>query len=290
MSASPETESDHVTSSTSRSFGEFAAWDDDFTDPWVDSGCVLMQHGFGRNARLWAPWVPYFGRRWRCIRPDLPGCGRTAPPPDGMEYTTEFFVDATCNLLDRLGVGRVHYVADGSSVGIGASLAASKPERVASLTLISAPVAVDSGIRVHHSVGFGSWEEALVELGTREWWVRARSSGSELVGGPVDTYLADEAGKLEPFAAIALARWASTWDLRDLLPRVKAPTLFVWAEGRVSAAQEKLAALAPNGHLRKVPGVTSQLMIYTNPDVVAPIVSDSLSALEGSERGHPVVT
>jgi len=279
MSARSETKAGALSLPAMGSFGPLSAWDDDFTDPWLGSGCVLLQHGFARNAHLWKPWVPYLGRRWRCIRPDLPGCGRTPAPAEPMEFTTDFLLEATCNLLDRLGIERVHYVAEGASVGIGASLAACLPERVASLTLISARPSVDAALRVHHSVGFGTWEEAIVELGTREWWVRARSTGGELVGGPVDSYLADEAGKVDPRAAIAMAHWASGWNLPALLPDIQVPTLFVWAEGRVSAAQKELVGLVPDGHSRIVSDISSQLMAYTDADKVAPLVAEFLGSL-----------
>ena len=35
---------------------------DDYTDPWKNAPCILLQHGYGRSSKFWYQWVPYLAR------------------------------------------------------------------------------------------------------------------------------------------------------------------------------------------------------------------------------------
>ena len=41
---------------------------DDFTDPWVESETIWIQHGFGRSGRFWYHWIPSLARKYRVLR------------------------------------------------------------------------------------------------------------------------------------------------------------------------------------------------------------------------------
>ena len=266
--------------------GELFAFDDDFTDPWNASEVVVLLHGFVRNARLWRSWVPYLGRTHRVLRPDLPGCGSSPDPGPGHEHTTDELVAQLLDLFDRAEVDRVHFVGEGVGGAIGAALTVSAPDRVQSLTLISEPVNVSPDIQTNHAAGFPTWHEGIEQLGMREWWLRAHAEAGDLVGDDrIDGYIADEIATVPPHVAVALARWAPTWDLRDLLPQIQVPVLFVWAEhARWAAEQDRdaLTVLPAHGRQYLVRGVSTQLPGYIYPDLVAPVVREFITATDES--------
>jgi pimeloyl-ACP methyl ester carboxylesterase len=262
---------------------ELATWDDCFTDPWVQSEVVLLQHGNLRNGRLWRGWVPYFGRRYRVLRPDFPGHGRSPDPGPDAVFSVERFVAAAVALLDRLEIERVHWVGESLGGVVGAALAGAHPDRVSTLTAISVPLRMDER-RKSHAVGYASWEEAVTALGTRRWWLEAQGTAGNLVGDDaVDGYIADEVGRTPPHVAVANARMVASWNVAELIPTVQAPALFIYPE-RLSTIDRRpdddIAALAPNGRLHTVPGVETGLFTYTEPDSVAPVVAEFIAEHE----------
>lgn len=271
--------------------GEMFVYDDDFTDPWEKcKTAVLLQHGFVRNGKLWQGWVPHFGRKFRVLRPDFPGLGRSPDPGPGYAFSTEELVRQTLRVLDEREIERVHHVGEGVGAAVGAAIAGSHPDRIASLTLISEPVRVGKDIQANHSAGFPTWQQAIETLCMRGWWCRAHSgehsAARDFVGVPeIDNYIADEIGSVRPHIALALARWAPTWDLTVLLPKVSAPCLFIWAEKAHWFSQElsaELVGLARNGRYLGFPEIETALLEYIYPDLVAPVVAKFVDEQEGA--------
>ena len=60
---------------------------DDFTDPWKNAPCLVLQHGNGRSSRFWYSWIPYLSRFYRIVRPDARGLGQS---PVDLDATPTF--------------------------------------------------------------------------------------------------------------------------------------------------------------------------------------------------------
>ena len=78
---------------------------DDYTDPWRDAPCILLQHGFGRSSTFWYRWIPYLSRFYRIVRPDLRGLGRSSKDFD---LKTGVSIEAYLDDMDAalfMGVG-----------------------------------------------------------------------------------------------------------------------------------------------------------------------------------------
>lgn len=93
---------------------------------------VLMLHGLGGTSNVWGPLMPAVAR-FRRIRPDLPGSGRS-DRVEG-ELSLERFVGAALRILEGLGIGKTHVVAHSMGTIVAQHLAALHPARVASLAL-----------------------------------------------------------------------------------------------------------------------------------------------------------
>ncbi|MFG2825070.1 alpha/beta fold hydrolase [Kitasatospora sp. NPDC048365] len=105
-------------------------------DVWAaDSGgdgppLVLLHPGVG-DSRIWDGLLPELGARYRVIRYDVRGYGRSPAPDAAYSVLDDFRA-----VLDHFGPARVHLV--GCSMGGGTALgfALQQPERVESLVLV----------------------------------------------------------------------------------------------------------------------------------------------------------
>ncbi|QLF71013.1 alpha/beta fold hydrolase [Peteryoungia desertarenae] len=96
---------------------------------------LVMLHGFGGVAELWAPIIEGLDRRQPIIAYDLPGHGRSLGAA-GAGHAGDM-AKAILADLDQRGVERCHVVGHSMGGAIAALLAIRAPERVASLTMLA---------------------------------------------------------------------------------------------------------------------------------------------------------
>ena len=65
---------------------------------------ILLSHGFGASTGMWRGQVEAFKDRYRLIRMDMRGHGRTDCPEDLSHYSQDLTVDDMASLLDHFGV------------------------------------------------------------------------------------------------------------------------------------------------------------------------------------------
>jgi pimeloyl-ACP methyl ester carboxylesterase len=96
---------------------------------------LLLTHGFGESARMWAPNVAALSAARRVITWDMRGHGASESPDDQTRYTQQACLDDMAALLDAAGAKQA--VLGGLSLGGYLSLAfrLAHPERVAGLLL-----------------------------------------------------------------------------------------------------------------------------------------------------------
>src|SRR5256712_9123533 len=118
---------------------------DDFTEPWTEPATILLLHGNAESSRAWYAWVPLLARRFRVVRPDMRGYGASTPMPRDFAWTLDVIVGDYARLMDALGVQRFHLV--GAKIGgvIARALAARRPQRVMTLTVIGSPPPLPQG-------------------------------------------------------------------------------------------------------------------------------------------------
>ncbi len=97
---------------------------------------VLLLHGSPGSRFDFRAVIPRLRERYRLIAPDLPGFGASSKrAPD---YSIRSHAAYCLELLERLGLERVHVVGFSMGGGVGLELYRAEPERVASLTMLSA--------------------------------------------------------------------------------------------------------------------------------------------------------
>jgi pimeloyl-ACP methyl ester carboxylesterase len=98
---------------------------------------VVFLHGYTLDSRMWDGQLRFF-KKYRVVAPDMRFHGRSAAPEDSAFDAAEAAEDVRA-LLDRLKIARAHLV--GLSMGGAHALETTlrHPDRVLSLTLVSAP-------------------------------------------------------------------------------------------------------------------------------------------------------
>lgn len=102
----------------------------------ADGAPVVLLHGLGSSSVDWSFQIPAFAEHHRVLAVDLPGHGRARPAPRPLSI--DDIAEALDDALTTLGEGEVHVV--GLSLGgcVGLALAAARPGRVRSLTVVNA--------------------------------------------------------------------------------------------------------------------------------------------------------
>jgi pimeloyl-ACP methyl ester carboxylesterase len=93
---------------------------------------VIMLHGLGGTSNTFCPQVIGLGGRYRTIRPDLPGSGRS---PLAGSLTIQSMVDAVVRAAKAVGAERAHFVGHSMGTIVCQHIAEQHPELVRSLAL-----------------------------------------------------------------------------------------------------------------------------------------------------------
>jgi 3-oxoadipate enol-lactonase len=99
----------------------------------ADAPALVLANSLGATVDMWEPQLPALAERYRVVRFDTRGHGRSAVPPG--PYSIGDLGGDVLALLDQLGVARAHFC--GLSLGgmVGMWLAAHAPERIDRLVL-----------------------------------------------------------------------------------------------------------------------------------------------------------
>lgn len=184
---------------------------------------VVLSNSLGATLEMWDPQLPALAERYRVVRYDTRGHGRS-PSPQG-DSTVDDLADDVLALLDRLRITRAHVV--GLSIGgmTGMRLAARNPERVDRLVVLCSsahpgnPDAWRDRAATARTEGTGALAEAVVGRWTTPGFAEAHP---DLVARMRETVAAcDDEGYASCCAAVGAL------DLRDQLDRITAPTLVI---------------------------------------------------------------
>ena len=183
-----------------------------------DAPVLMLSHSLGASMAMWEPQMAALTARYRVLRYDLRGHGGSDVPVGA--YSLDRLGRDVIELLDHLGIARVHFC--GLSLGgmIGQWLGVRAPERLHSLTLANTsaymgpPSGWDDRISAVRESGMAAMRDAILAR-----WFTADFSDTATVGAMIDA--TDPAGYAGCSAAIR------DMDLRPLGCLITTPTLII---------------------------------------------------------------
>ncbi len=107
---------------------------------------ALFVHGLEGSSRNWTDLIDLLRARLACDAVDLPGFGDSPPRPDG-RYSIAALAQTVIALIEKQERGPVHLIGNSLGGAVCVKVAATRPELVRTLTLIS-PALPDSRPRL----------------------------------------------------------------------------------------------------------------------------------------------
>jgi 3-oxoadipate enol-lactonase len=230
----------------------------DVTAPWHgEPETIVFHHGVGITSDIWLEWLAPLADRYRLVRVDCRGFGRSPIPPKGFPWSMAGLADDVMEVARAVGADRFHYVGESLGGTLGLFLAVHHPAAVRSLALCSTAHRGGSIERVHEwrayvaEHGMAGWSRMMMELrmapgvpaAMRDWFDREQAQCS-----------AD--------AILDLADVLVATDLTDRLGEIAAPTLVLHPDSSpfipLPMALE-LHARIPRSEIRIFPGARHAL-------------------------------
>ncbi len=249
------------------------------TEVWWDAEgpegapAVLLLMGLAYPSDMWWRTIPPLAQRYRVLRVDNRGAGRTGDVP-GAPYTVEMMAADALAVLDAAGERTAHVV--GVSMGglIAQELALMAPDRVRSLVLgCSHPGIADAVMN----------PEALAMLGARATMTAEQAAEASIpfnysATTPRSRIEEDWAVRLPlattPTGYLAQATGTSQWQGLPRITAIAVPTLVVHGEGDKLVPVENgriLAATIPGAELVEIPDA-NHIFFTDQPERTAEIL------------------
>ncbi len=222
----------------------------DLVAPWeTRRETIIFHHGIGADPGIWTEWLPELMDRYRMVRFDMRGYGRSHIPPPDFKWTLDLLAQDVLSLADAAGVERPHLVGESIGGTIALYCAIKHPGRVATLT-------VSNGAHLGSSIQHvQTWRQTIDGQGIKAW------SDQFMPGRFYD-------GALEEPKRTWFARRQEAWtrdsilnalemlvgtDLRPQLSAVRCPVLLLHGDSSPFIPAEIMADLhrnLPNSRLQ----------------------------------------
>lgn len=241
---------------------------DDFTAPWTKAETILLLHGNCESGQSWYGWMPHLVRKYRVVRPDMRGFGRSSPMPREYPWTLDAIIDDYCRLMDHLGIERFHLV--GAKIGgtIARAFAARRQSRVMTLTLIGTPTPFRPGAVER----LPEWTKEFEEKGIEHWARRSMAGrlGAKFPPEGVEWWT-KFMGRTALSSQLGFIHTIACADITPDMPNILCPTLVITTEESGLASVANNRAWVDKMHdarLAVLPG-NSYHVAATDPDACA---------------------
>jgi 3-oxoadipate enol-lactonase len=247
--------------------------DECFADSWRTPDAMLLLHGNAESGEAWNGWLPSMGRRFRVVRPDMRGFGRSTAMPLDYRWSVDRIVDDFLALSDQLGLDRFHIGAAKVACPIALRLAARHPGRVRSLALLGGIVSGEVSVGPRAA----SWLEHIETKGVESWarWTMPGRLGSRCDAETMEGW-ARLMGRTPLSTQLGFIRSVPAIDVRPDLSSIECPTLVVTTDGSGLGSVEAVRGwqqMIPNSEFMVVPG-DSYHVAATHPELCARAMLD----------------
>jgi len=196
----------------------------DLVAPWQRAReTIIFHHGIGASAGIWQEWLPELIDRYRIVRFDMRGYGRSQIPAPEEKWSAQLFVEDLLAVADAVGAERAHLVGESIGGTIALYFALRHRARVATLTISNG---ADRGAPLQK---VNEWQEQLDRHGVKAWsdqFMRDRFYDGALGAEKHAWYAAQQEAWKRDSILGALGVLVGT-DLRAELPSLKLPVLLL---------------------------------------------------------------
>jgi 3-oxoadipate enol-lactonase len=247
--------------------------DECFADPWTAPATMLLLHGNAESGEAWNALMPVLGRRFRVVRPDMRGFGRSTAMPLDYKWSIDRIVDDFIALADMLGLEACHIGAAKVAAPIALRLAARHPGRVHSLAVLGGIVSGETSVGARAA----SWLEHIEQKGVESWarWTMPGRLGSTCAPAMMEGW-ANLMGRTPLSTQLGFIRSVPAIDVRADLPSIQCPVLVVTTDGSGLGSVEAVRGwqqTIPKSELMVVPG-DSYHVAATHPEICAEAMVD----------------
>jgi 3-oxoadipate enol-lactonase len=244
-----------------------------------DAPALVLSPSLGSSLDMWEPQAVALRDRFRVVRYDHRGHGRSPVLPGPYEIAD--LAEDVVRLLDRLDVAAAHFCGISLGAMAGMALAAAHPDRVRRLVLcctaarMPAPEVYGQRAATVRAHGTAAIAPDVVSRWVTAEFAAAHPALIERLQAMV------AATPDEGYAACCEA--IERMDLRDLLPRISAPTLLIaGAEDPATPPEhaELIAAKVPDARV-EVLSPAAHLASIEQPDAVSRLIVDHLTVNGG---------
>ena len=194
------------------------------TPPWrEDPPTILFHHGVGITGDTWLDWLPVLADRYRLVRFDMRGFGRSSVSGPGFPWSMELLAADALAVARAAGAERFHIVGESLGGTLALYLAIHHPAALASVTICSASHRGSSINRVRE------WREFIDQNGMAAWSAMMMPKRLDPDGVPEAMYrwFEREQAKSSADAVLDLADLLIRTDLTAALGSITAPTLLL---------------------------------------------------------------
>jgi pimeloyl-ACP methyl ester carboxylesterase len=206
---------------------------------------LIMMHGWGQNLRALQPMAELLADKAQIHVLDLPGFGKTPPPPE--DWNTTQYADRVLAYLDEQGVERTDLLGHSFGGRVSMRLAHKYPDRVRSIIMINS-----GGLqrqRTFQQQLRGKWIKTM-----RNAFKVSPVNRQELLDWHSQKYGSRDylnAGVLQG----TLVKTVSE-DVTEIVKQIQAPVLLLWGEADTETPVEmahRYHSLFPKSELITVP-------------------------------------
>jgi 3-oxoadipate enol-lactonase len=221
---------------------------------------VMLSNSLGTRLEMWDPQMQALTRRYRVLRYDSRGHGRSDAPAG--PYTIELLAADALGLLDALGIERVHFCGLSKGGMVGQLLGARHGERLTTLALCATACHLpprelwDERIRVATTAGMAALADGVIE----RWFTEAYRREPTVELERVQRMILET----PPHGYAACCAAIRDMDLRDVITGIRVPTLVIAGADDPATPPAKAREIherIPGAQLDVIPGAAHLLNI-----------------------------
>lgn len=255
-----------------------------------DLPALIFAPPLGTSASVWAGVAYHFADDYNVLLLELPGHGRDAARAESLpsDFTVEDIAQGVIEAADALNIDVFHFAGCSISGGVGLVLGASHAHRLASLSVLCAgPAFGTAEMWAQRIADVEESTTASLIPDTADRWFAAGFLDEDIATGPI---VLEMLRATHDQAYIACARALSTFDVRDAVPSISTPTLFLAGAqdtGNTPDDMRELAGQVEGSTFAVIPD-SAHLCFVEHPEIVAERLQRHLAANESESSTQGV--